>query len=140
MIAGPGSANFSVRWKIGARFSISNGAFSSIRKLVTESQKQDVYAIVAHEIAHQWFGNLVTMAWWDDLWLNEGFASWMESESSDDLNPDWGIKIQSVGGGTSRRDGLDARRTTHPIVQKIETVDEEFHKPSIRSPTKRVKR
>ena len=51
--------------------------------------KQDIFAVIAHEMAHQWFGDLVTMAWWDNLWLNEGFASWMGSKCTDRFNPEW---------------------------------------------------
>ncbi|NEL81517.1 MAG: hypothetical protein G3W61_35215, partial [Xanthomonas perforans] len=53
--------------------------------------KQGVFTVAAHEIAHQWFGNLVTMAWWDDLWLNEGFANWMEARTTAKLHPEWDI-------------------------------------------------
>ena len=55
------------------------------------SQKQYVATVVAHELAHQWFGNLVTMKWWDDLWLNESFANFMENFTVDHLHPEWNI-------------------------------------------------
>jgi aminopeptidase N len=55
----------------------------------SRSQKQRVATVIAHELAHQWFGNLVTMQWWDDLWLNEGFASWAENWAVDLLYPDY---------------------------------------------------
>ncbi len=80
--------------------------------------RQRVFEVIAHEMAHQWFGDLVTMAWWDNLWLNEGFASWMGTKCSDALNPDWQLWLRAA---TNKENalGLDARRTTHPILQPI---------------------
>ncbi len=88
-----------------------------------EAARQGVAVTVAHEMAHQWFGNLVTMGWWDDLWLNEGFASWMENHSVDALLPAWQIWLQTRREReTAMR--LDARRGSHPVVQKVESANE----------------
>jgi aminopeptidase N len=79
--------------------------------------RRGIYAILAHEMAHQWFGNLVTMAWWDDLWLNEGFASWMQTKSADHFNPDWQVWLNNSA--KQRAMSADARRTTRPIQQPV---------------------
>ncbi len=97
------------------------------------STKQDVFAVIAHEMAHQWFGDLVTMAWWDNLWLNEGFASWMGEKCTDHFNPEWNELLRrSVPRMASRRIGFpkdaamqgDARSTTHPVQRPIKTEAE----------------
>ncbi len=124
MIAGPGSSQFfgaMENW--GAIFYFERILLID-PKLATESQKQAIFNVVAHEMAHQWFGNLVTMRWWDDLWLNEGFASWMASKASNDLNPEWRSLTQSMASQRQGAMSRDARVTTHPIIQKITTVDE----------------
>ncbi len=80
--------------------------------------------MAAHEIAHQWFGNLVTMAWWDDLWLNEGFANWMEARTTHKLHPEW--DIDNTGAAFKSRAAMrrDAYVTTHPVVQHVDTVEQ----------------
>ncbi len=94
----------------------------------SDATKQLVYEVLAHEMAHQWFGDLVTMAWWDNLWLNEGFASWMGSKCTAHFNPQWEVWLEKeVPRDPTRRVGIakeaamegDARATTHPIQQEI---------------------
>lgn len=84
----------------------------------SEGDRQGAYGTIAHEMAHQWFGDLVTMAWWDDLWLNEGFASWMANKATHVFHPEWSADLQTMAG----RDGamnLDARAATHPVVLPV---------------------
>jgi aminopeptidase N len=83
-----------------------------------DDRKQRVFEVIAHEMAHQWFGDLVTMAWWDNLWLNEGFASWMGTKATDAFNPTWKMWLQA-NADRERAMSLDARKTTHPIQQPV---------------------
>ncbi len=91
--------------------------------------RQWVALIVAHEVAHQWFGNLVTVEWWTHLWLKEGYATWIEFLCTDKLFPDWGVWTQFLVMSSSRAKSLDAMGSSHPIevpVRKVADVEEIF--------------
>ncbi len=81
--------------------------------------REIVAAIISHEMAHQWFGDLVTMEWWDDLWLNESFASWMGDKAVDYLHPEWEMWTQFITHDTSSALNLDGLRNSHPIEQPV---------------------
>jgi aminopeptidase N len=75
-------------------------------------------SVASHELAHQWFGDLVTTAWWDDIWLNEGFASWMANKIVNQYHPEWKMNISELNGyqGAMYNDGLvSARQVRQPI-------------------------
>jgi aminopeptidase N len=83
-----------------------------------DSARRGIFSVIAHEMAHQWFGDLVTMGWWDNLWLNEGFASWMQEKAAEQFYPQWKTWLN----GYSQKQyamTLDARRTAHPIQQPV---------------------
>ena len=86
--------------------------------------KQWVANVVAHELTHQWFGNLVTMRWWTDLWLNESFASWMSWLAVDHLFPDWQIWTQFIVDEQGLALKLDSLEHTHPIEVEVKHPDE----------------
>lgn len=88
------------------------------------STKQWTALTIAHELAHQWFGNLVTMEWWTHLWLNEGFASYMEYVAIDAIFPDWEIWNQFVYFDFNTALELDALINSHPIEIPVRHPDE----------------
>ncbi len=122
-IAGPGSSQFfgaMENW--GAIFSFESILLND-PSITSEERRQAVFKVAAHEMAHQWFGDLVTMAWWNDIWLNEGFASWMGNKATAVLHPEWEPLLDRV----SRRESamnLDSVSTSHSIVQEITTVEQ----------------
>ncbi|MFO1016346.1 MAG: M1 family metallopeptidase [Hyphomonadaceae bacterium] len=122
MIGVPGAGGFGAMENWGAILYFDQ--YLLVDENSSDAERQNVFGIVAHEIAHQWFGNLVTMNWWDDLWLNEGFASWMAAKATEAVHPDWHPWMAQLTDGTSTAMALDARQGTHPVVQNVNTIDE----------------
>ncbi|HKU13394.1 MAG TPA: M1 family metallopeptidase [Steroidobacteraceae bacterium] len=122
-IASPGSSRFFGAMENWGAIYTFEYAMLLDPSISTQTDKQGVFGTAAHEMAHQWFGDLVTMRWWDDLWLNEGFASWMASRTTQRLHPEWNTILRTV---TVRERAMDrdSLATTHPIVQKVETVEQ----------------
>ena len=88
---------------------------------------QAVAATVAHEVAHQWTGDLVTMAWWSDLWLNEGFAEYFEKQSIHFIYPSWGMRDQFLIEDQQVAFTSDSLHSTHPVVEPtIEGTSDAF--------------
>ena len=83
--------------------------------------QQYIAEVVSHELAHQWFGNLVTMDWWNDLWLNESFATFMATKLVDKFHPEWNLWDQFIDDSMNAAMEIDALRSTHPIDVKVDS-------------------
>ena len=104
-------------------------------KTASLSRKKGIARIVQHELAHQWFGNLVTMDFWEGLWLNEGFATWMGWYAGNKLYPQWKVWEEYVAGDYADALGLDGLRSSHPIevpVKKASEINQIFDSISYR--------
>ena len=122
LVGAPGAGSFGAMENWGAILFFENRILDD-PKLSTEDDRQTIAVYIAHEMAHQWFGDLVTMTWWNDLWLNESFAEWMEAKSLDHLHPDWRVGLAEA----SAREvalKLDAGPATHPVVQPADTLEQ----------------
>ncbi|ODV92469.1 hypothetical protein CANCADRAFT_30620 [Tortispora caseinolytica NRRL Y-17796] len=98
-------------------------------KTSDERYKSIVSYVVAHEIAHQWFGNLVTMNWWNELWLNEGFATFIGWKAIEYLNPEWEVFTNFTADALQSALSLDSLRQSHPIevfVKSAKDIDQVF--------------
>jgi len=109
----------------GAMENIGCITFREVLLLIDDKQgsvdlKKTIASVTAHEIAHMWFGDLVTMKWWDDVWLNEGFATWMSSKPLQKWKPEWNFGLDDVS-GTGGTLNVDALANTRPIHQAAET-------------------
>ena len=121
LVAGPGESQFfgaMENW--GAIFYFERDLLID-PAIATADDRRRVYITTAHEMAHQWFGDLVTMQWWDDLWLNEGFASWMELKATDNFHPEWKVWLDALSEKEEAIE-VDARGGTHPVIEPIRDV------------------
>jgi alanyl aminopeptidase len=103
--------------------SVTSGALLARKENETLEFQRTWASVGAHEFAHQWFGDLVTLAWWDDLWLNEAFATWMADKTLETWAPKWGTKINEVEDRSDAADA-DTLATARSIRQPIESYDD----------------
>jgi len=113
-----------VLWKTGGAITFRENALLFDINFSSTATKQRIAEIIAHEIAHQWFGNLVTMGWWDDLWLNESFATYMATKAVDSVFPEFDFWSQFLSDSTESAMRLDAMKSSHPIEAKVKTPKE----------------
>ena len=117
----------------GAMENIGCITFREVILLIDEKQgsvglKKAIASVTSHEIAHMWFGDLVTMKWWDDVWLNEGFATWMSTKPVAKWRPEWNFDLDDVSGvgGTLNVDSLASTRPIHQAAETPAQIQELF--------------
>jgi aminopeptidase N/puromycin-sensitive aminopeptidase len=117
----------------GAMENIGCITFREVILLIDEKDgsvdlKKTIASVTSHEIAHMWFGDLVTMKWWDDVWLNEGFATWASSKPVKKWRPEWNFDLDDVSGtgGTLNVDALDNTRPIHQAAETPAQIQELF--------------
>jgi len=121
LIAAPGASTFFSAMENWGAIMYFERALLFDPKISTENDKHRIHSIIAHEMSHQWFGDLVTMQWWDDIWLNEGFASWMQEKATDHFHPEWNVWLRSLGGKDDVMQ-TDECEGTHPVITPIYDV------------------
>jgi alanyl aminopeptidase len=94
----------------------------------TLERQREWVSVASHELAHQWFGDLVTTAWWDDIWLNEGFASWMANKIVNEYHPEWKMNISELNGyqGAMEKDALVSARQVRQPIESNDDIDNAF--------------
>jgi len=117
----------------GAMENVGCITFREVILLIDEKEgsvdlKKTIASVTSHEIAHMWFGDMVTMKWWDDVWLNEGFATWMENKPLEKWRPEWNFALDDVSGtgGTLNVDALDSTRPIHQAAETPAQIQELF--------------
>ncbi len=121
LVSGPGrSQEFAAMENWGAIFGFDRYLLVD-PEVSTQADNIETYIAVAHEMAHQWFGDLVTMNWWNDLWLNEGFAQWMQYKAIDHFHPEWEPWLLALMEREQAME-LDSGAGTHPIITPVADV------------------
>lgn len=93
-------------------------------KTTSSQSKKRIAYVIGHELAHQWFGNLVTMDWWNELWLNEGFATFVGWMATNHIFPEWNVWTGFVTDDFAQGLSLDALRSSHAIDIEVSTPEE----------------
>jgi aminopeptidase N len=124
-IAVPGKRGAMENWGL---ITYSEGLLSVDPVTASTESKFFSYLVIAHELAHQWFGNLVTMGWWDGLWLNESFAEWMAHKATAALNPDWNVsrRLNDARGEAMTSDALASAKPIERAIANDRQSDELF--------------